>query len=135
MVRIAKAGTSPLPGSSLKRSSERRTGNVDALLLWICGIVENCALPTSVVVFVLHILHKKRKESEYNAQGLFSTIPQSTIISFSFHRKAKRQQRGSTGAKAGSSARQQRQARQRCSGQLIFHSPDRCERPPDVRGH
>ena len=21
------------------------------------------------------------------------------------------------------------------SGQLIFHEPDRCERPPDVRGH
>ena len=41
---------------------EKDSGNVDALLLWICGIVENFVLATSVVVWRFHILHKKRKE-------------------------------------------------------------------------
>ena len=136
-VRIAKAGTSPLPESSLKSSSGRRTGNVDALLLWICGIVESRLGTASVVVWRLHILHKTKEREKYYDERIRKSLHNSTVHNtfFLFHRKAKRQQRGSIGAKAGSSARQQRQVRQRCSGILIFHSPDRCERPPDVRGH
>ena len=64
--RTARAGTTPLPVSLWKDYSQRKTGSDEPLLLWICGIVENRVLSTSVAVFVLHILHNKRKEKYFS---------------------------------------------------------------------
>ena len=133
--RIAKAGTSLLPGSSLKRSSRKRTGNVDALLLWICGIVEYRLGAISVVVCCLHNLHKtKERNTTMKGYTCISTIPRSTIHFFFFIGKRS----DKNGADKGGSLKIRpttKTSLTACSGILISHSPDRCERPPDVRGH
>ena len=88
------------------------------MMLSCCGFVENGVQITPVVVLVLHILHKKEK------RNTFPFSSESEAIKTGLDRGGSLKIRPTT--KTSLTA---------CSGILISHSPDRCERPPDVRRH
>lgn len=69
-------------------------------MLCCCGFVESwkTALEPLLLLYGISTFSTKKKNNGEGIKGALSTIPQSTIICFPFHQKAKRQQRGTPGA-------------------------------------
>ena len=85
--------------------------------LWICGVVENGIQITPVVVLPFHILHNKKE------------------IHFPFSSESVATKTGLDRGESHKIRPTTKTSLTACSGILISHSPDRCERPPDVRRH